>query len=48
MTISGVCLRKGIITATKTVLDVSDLVGGVYFLQLVGANKFGGRLIVIE
>lgn len=48
MTTSGVCLRKGIITATKTTLDVSDLVGGVYFLQLVGANKFGGQLMVIE
>lgn len=48
MTTSGVCLRKGILTKTKTSLDVSDLVGGVYFLQLIGANKFGGRLIVIE
>ena len=48
MTTSGVCLRKGIITATKMSLDVSDLVGGVYFLQLIGANKFGGRLIVVE
>lgn len=48
MTNLGVCLRKGIITATKTSLDVSDLVGGVYFLQLIGANKFGGQLIVVE
>jgi hypothetical protein len=48
MTTSGVCLRKGIITKTKTSLNVSDLVGGVYFLQLIGANKFGGRLLVVE
>jgi hypothetical protein len=48
MTISGVCLRKGILTKKKTSLDVSDLVGGVYFLTLSGGNKFGGQLIVIE
>lgn len=48
MTTSGVCLRKGVVTKTKTSLDVSDLVGGVYFLQLIGLNKFGGQLIVIE
>jgi hypothetical protein len=48
MTTSGVCLRKGILTKTETSLDVSDLVDGVYFLQLIGANKFGGQLIVIE
>lgn len=48
MTVSGVCLRKGIITKKKTSLDVSDLVGGVYFLTLSGGNKFGGQLIVIE
>lgn len=48
MTISGVCLRKGIITETKTSLDVSNLAGGVYFLQLIGANQWGGQLIVVE
>jgi len=48
MTISGVCLQKGIITETKTSLDVSNLAGGVYFLQLIGANKWGGQLIVVE
>lgn len=48
MTTSGVCLRKGILTKMKTSLDVSDLVGGVYFLQLIGLNRFGGQLIVIE
>lgn len=48
MTTSGVCLRKGMLTPTKMSLDVSDLVGGVYFLQLIGANKFGVQLVLIE
>lgn len=48
ITISGVCLRKGTITGTKTSLDVSDLAGGLYFLTLTGKNKFSGQFIVIE
>lgn len=48
MTTSGVCLRKGIITDPKTSLDVSDLVGGLYWLTLTGKNKFSGQFIVIE
>ncbi|BDS13387.1 T9SS C-terminal target domain-containing protein [Aureispira anguillae] len=48
MTTAGVCLRKGRIYKEETKLDLTGLVAGVYYVQLVGEHKLGGQLVVIE
>ena len=48
MTTSGVCLKKGTISSIDAWIDVSDLIGGVYFLQLLGDEKIGGQFVLIQ
>lgn len=49
MTNLGVCVLKGILKQNQTEINISHLVKGIYFLQLVGDdNQLGSQCVIIK